>query len=157
MRNILALLLIAILFILLFNFNLFSDFVFYTFCYFIGSLKVWKKPKYNLLRNKCLRNILREKNQNIEKQLEQRKKKKWKKFIDQPNYGYYILNENPGEKSVIEPPQIIDRVQSTDNLRSKSHKNVTVRKGKKNNYAEIVRGCSSRNNKGLKVGFDRGH
>ena len=30
-------------------------------------------------------------------------------------------------------------------------------KGRKKNYAEIVRGCSSRNNKGLKVGFDRGH
>ena len=131
MRNILALLLIAILFILLFSFNLFSDFIFYTFCYFIGSLKVWKKPKYNLLRNKCLRNILREQNQNIEKQLEQRKKKKWKMFIDQPNYGYYTLNENPGEKSVIELPQIIDRVQSTDNLRSEPHKNVTVCKGKK--------------------------
>ena len=58
-----------------------------------------------------VKNILREKNQNIEKQLERRRQKKWKKFIDQPNYGYYIPNENLGEKSVIELPQIIDRVQ----------------------------------------------
>ena len=95
-----------------------------------------------------VKNILREKNQNIEKQLERRRRKKWKKFIDRPNYGYYIPNENPGEKSVIEPPQIINRVQSTDNIRSELDENVTVRKGKEKSYAEIVRGCSSRNNKG---------
>ena len=40
-------------------------------------------------------------------------------------------------------------MQSTDNIRSELHKNVTVRKGKKKSYTEIVRGCSSRNNKGL--------
>ena len=37
----------------------------------------------------------------------------------------------------------------TDNSRNEPHKNVTVRKGKEKSYAEIVRGCSSRNNKGL--------
>ena len=40
-------------------------------------------------------------------------------------------------------------MQSTDNIRSELHKNVTVRKRKKKSYAEIVKGCSSRNNKGL--------
>ena len=40
-------------------------------------------------------------------------------------------------------------MQSTDNSRNEPHKNVTVRKGKEKSYAEIVRGCSSRNNKGL--------
>ena len=46
--------------------------------------------------------ILREKNQNIEKQLKQRRQNKWKKFIDRPNYGYYLTNEKAREKSVIE-------------------------------------------------------
>ena len=96
-----------------------------------------------------VKNILREKNQNIEKQLEQRRQKKWKKFTDWPNCGYYILNENPGEKSVIEPSQIIDRIQSIDNVKSELHKNITVCKWKKKSYAEIVRGCSSRNNEDL--------
>ena len=35
-----------------------------------------------------VKNILREKHQNVEKQLKQRRQKKWKKFIDRPNYGY---------------------------------------------------------------------
>ena len=67
-------------------------------------------------------------------------------FIDQPNYGYYLLNEHPGEKSVIEPTQISDRMQSVDNVKSELHKNITVRKGKKKCYAERVRSSSSRNN-----------
>ena len=96
-----------------------------------------------------VKNILREKNQNIKKQLERRRRKKWKEFIDWPNYGYYIPNENSDEKSVIEPPQITDKVLSTDNVRSELHENATIRKGKKKSYAEIARGCSSRNNKGL--------
>ena len=78
-----------------------------------------------------VKNILREKNQNKEKQLEQRMQKKWKKFIERPNYGYYTPGENPGEKSVTEPPQIIDRMHSVDNLKSELHKNITVCKGKK--------------------------
>ena len=73
-----------------------------------------------------VKNILREKNQNKEKQ---RMQKKWKKFIERPNYGYYTPGENPGDKSVTEPPQIIDRMHSVDNLKSELHKNITVRKG----------------------------
>ena len=64
-------------------------------------------------------------------------------------YGYYVPNENPGEKSVIEPTQIIDGMQSVNNVKSELHKSITVREGKKKNYAEIVKGCSSRINKGL--------
>ena len=55
-----------------------------------------------------VKNILREKNHNMKKQLKQRRKKKWKKFIDRPNYGYYVRNENMSEKSVIETTQIIE-------------------------------------------------
>ena len=51
--------------------------------------------------------IFREKNQNIDKQLKQRRQKMWKKFIDRPNYGYYLTNKKPGEKLVIE--QVISR------------------------------------------------
>ena len=76
-----------------------------------------------------VKNILREKNQNKKKQLEQRMQKKWKKFIERPNYGYYTPGENPGDKSVTEPRQIIDRMHSVDNLKSELHKNITVRKG----------------------------
>ena len=81
-----------------------------------------------------VKNILRENNRNTEKQLEQRREKKWKKFIDRPNYGYYVPNENPDEKSVIEPTQIIERMQSVDNIKSELHKNIAVCKGKKKNY-----------------------
>ena len=94
-------------------------------------------------------NILRDKNRNIKKQLKQRRQKKWKKFIDWPNYGYYSTNENPGEKSVIEPTQIIERMQSVDNVRSKLHKTITIPKEKNKSYAEILRGYGSRNNEGL--------
>ena len=55
-----------------------------------------------------IKNILREKNQNIEKQLKQHRQRKWKKFIDWPNYGYYVPNENLVEKSVIDPAKRID-------------------------------------------------
>ena len=34
-----------------------------------------------------VKNILRENNRNTEKQLEQHREKKWKKFIDRSNYG----------------------------------------------------------------------
>ena len=62
--NILALLFIVVLFIVLLNFNYFSDLYFLHCCYFIESLKVWKKPKHNLLRNKNIWNseILRNRN-----------------------------------------------------------------------------------------------
>ena len=59
-----------------------------------------------------VKNILREKNQNIEKQLKQRRQKKWKKFTFRPNYGYYVPNEKLGEKSVIDPTKMIDRFNS---------------------------------------------
>ena len=96
-----------------------------------------------------VKNILREKNQNIEKQLKQRRQKKWKKFIDRPNYGYYVPNKNPGEKSVIDPTKMMDRIQPVNDVKRELHKNITVRRGKKKSYAEIVRGCSSKNNEGL--------
>ena len=95
------------------------------------------------------KDILGEKNENIEKQLKQRRQKKWKKFIDRPNYGYYVPNENPGEKSVIDPTKMIDRIQPVNDVKRELHKNITVRRGKKKSYAEIVKGCSSKNNKGL--------
>ena len=38
---------------------------------------------------------------------------------------------------------------SIDNVKSELHKNITVRKGKKKSYAEIVKVCSSINNEGL--------
>ena len=38
-----------------------------------------------------VKNILREKNRNIGKQLKQRRQKKWKKFTDWLNYDYYVL------------------------------------------------------------------
>ena len=94
-------------------------------------------------------NIVREKNHNMKKQLKQRRKKKWKKFIDRPNYGYYVRNENMSEKSVIETTQIIDRMRSADTVKSGFHKKVTVRKDNQKSYTEIVRECSSRNNNGL--------
>ena len=55
-----------------------------------------------------IKNILREKNQNIEKQLKQHRQRKWKKFNYWPNYGYYVPNENLVEKSVIDPAKRID-------------------------------------------------
>ena len=94
-------------------------------------------------------NIVREKNHNMKKQLKQRRKKKWKKFIDRLNYGYYVRNENMSEKSVIETTQIIDRMRSADNVKSGFHKKVTFRKDNQKSYTEIVRECSSRNNNGL--------
>ena len=44
------------------------------------------------------------------------------------------------KKSVTEPTQIIDRVQSVNNVQSESHKSITFRRGKKKSFAEIVRG-----------------
>ena len=85
-----------------------------------------------------VKNILREKNRNIEKQL----KKKWKKFIVRPNYRYSEPNENLGEKSVTEPTQINGSMQSVDNAKSEKHKNIAARKGKKKSYAKIVRGAA---------------
>ena len=84
-----------------------------------------------------VKNILREKNQNIAKQLKQRRQRKWKKFIDRPNYAYYLPNENPGEKSVIDPTKRIDRIQPVNNVKRELHKNITVRRGKKKSYTEI--------------------
>ena len=78
-----------------------------------------------------VKNILRENNRNTQKQLEQRREKKWKKFIDRPNYGYYVPNENPDEKSVIEPTQIIERMQSVDNVKSECTKILLFAKGRK--------------------------
>ena len=71
------------------------------------------------------------------------------KFTDRSNYVYYVPNEKPGEKSVIDPSKMIDRIQPVNNVKSEFHKNITVRRGKKKSYAEIVRGCSSKNNEGL--------
>ena len=96
-----------------------------------------------------VKNILREKNQNIEKQLKQRRQKKWKNFIDRPNYGYYVPNKNPGEKSVIDPTKMMGRIQPVNDVKRELHKNITVRRGKKKSYAEIVRRCSSKNSEGL--------
>ena len=76
------------------------------------------------------KHILREKHRIIEKQLEQRRQEKWKKFIDQPNYCYYVMNENAGEKSVIEPTQIIDRMESVDSIKSCTKK-LLFTKGRK--------------------------
>ena len=53
-RNILTLRFITIL---LFFYSIlisFQIYTFYPFSYFIESLKVWKKPKYNILINKCV-------------------------------------------------------------------------------------------------------
>ena len=47
-----------------------------------------------------------------------------------PNYGCYVPIENQVEKSVIEPTQNIDRMQSADNVISELHKNSTVCKEK---------------------------
>ena len=96
-----------------------------------------------------VKKILREKNENIEKQLKQRRQIKWMKFIDRRSYGYYVPNDNPGEKSVIDPTKMIDRIQPVNDIKRELHKNITVRRGKKKSYAEIVRGCSSKNNEGL--------
>ena len=71
------------------------------------------------------------------------------KFTDRSNYVYYVPNEKPGEKSVIDPSKMIDRIQPVNNVKSEFHKNITVRRGKKKSYAEIVRGWSSKNNDGL--------
>ena len=51
-------------------------------------------------------------------------------------------NENPGEKSVIEPTQIIGRTQSVDNVKSELHTNITVPKWKKKSSAEIASGTA---------------
>ena len=67
-------------------------------------------------------NILREKNQNIWKQLKQRRQKKWEKFIDRLNYGYYVPDENPGEKSVIDHTKMIDRIQPVNDVKRVLHK-----------------------------------
>ena len=47
-----------------------------------------------------------------------------------PNYGCYVPIEDQVEKSVIEPTQNIDRMQSADNVISELHKNSTVCKEK---------------------------
>ena len=96
-----------------------------------------------------VKNFLRENNQNKEKQLKQRIQKKQKKFTGQPNYGYYVPNENPGEKSVIDPTKMTDRIRPVNDVKKELRKNITVRRGKKKSYAEIVRGCSSKNKEGL--------
>ena len=71
------------------------------------------------------------------------------KFTDRPNYVYYVPNEKPGEKSIIDPSKMIDRIQPVNNVKSEFHKKITVRRGKKKSYAEIMRGWSSKNNDGL--------
>ena len=44
---------------------------------------------------------------------------------------------------------MIDRIQQVNNVKSKLHKNITVCRGEKKSYAEMVRGCISKNNEGL--------
>ena len=44
---------------------------------------------------------------------------------------------------------MIDRIQPVNNVKSEFHKKITVRRGKKKSYAELMRGWSSKNNDGL--------
>ena len=54
------------------------------------------------------------------------RQKKWKKFIVQWSYGYYVPNENPGEKSVIEPTQIMP---STEDISKNSVYKMEINNG----------------------------
>ena len=44
---------------------------------------------------------------------------------------------------------MIDRIQPVNNAKSELHQIITLHRGKKKCYAEIVRGCSSKNSVGL--------
>ena len=44
---------------------------------------------------------------------------------------------------------MMDRIQLVNGVKRELHKNITVRRGKKKSYAEIVRECSSKRNEGL--------
>ena len=82
-----------------------------------------------------IRPALEEKNHEMNKQLEKRREKKWKKFMGCPDYGYYTpKTESLKEKNLKSrsPKQVT--VNDTQ-----SHRNVTVRKKNKRSYAEIVK------------------
>ena len=67
-----------------------------------------------------------------------RREKKWKKFTNRPNYGYYSRKGDPPHQQVlVSKPE--EAVEANDS--SSLHRNVTVRKNKrkKKSYAEIVK------------------
>lgn len=43
---------------------------------------------------------------------------------------------------------MIGRIQPVNDVKRELHKNIAVCKGKQKSYAEIVRGCSSKNKQG---------
>ena len=70
--------------------------------------------------------------------LKNRREKKWKKFANRPNYGYYSPKVDPPRQQflVSSPKEVV-----VANDSSSLHRNVTARKNrrKKKSYAEIVR------------------
>ena len=82
-----------------------------------------------------IRTALEEKNSEINKQLEKRKEKKWKKFTGQPDYGYYTPNTGSHKEENLKNRSPKEVIVNDMQLQ----RNVTVHKQKKGSYEEIVK------------------
>ena len=83
-------------------------------------------------------NHLKEKNHKLKEKLKKRREKKWKKFTNRPNYGYYSRKGDlPHQQVLVSSPEEVVGASDSSSL----HRNVTVRKNKRKrkSYAEIVK------------------
>ena len=83
-------------------------------------------------------NHLKEKNHKLKEKLKKRREKKWKKFTNRPNYGYYSRKSDlPHQQVLVSSPEEVVGASDSSSL----HRNVTVRKNKRKrrSYAEIVK------------------
>ena len=85
-----------------------------------------------------VRKHLKEKNHKLKEKLKKRREKKWKKFTNHPNYGYYSPKGDPPHQQVlVSSPEEVVAANDSSNL----HRNVTARKNKRKrkSYAEVVK------------------
>ena len=86
-----------------------------------------------------VRKHLKEKNHKLKEKLKKRREKKWKKFTNHPNYGYYSPKGDPPHQQVlVSSPEDSSPVANDS---SSLHRNVTVckNKRKRKSYMEIDR------------------
>ena len=85
-----------------------------------------------------VRKHLKDKNGKLKEKLKKRREKKWKKFTNHPNYGYYLpKGDPPHQKVLVSSPEEVVEANDSSSL----HRNVIVRKNKRKrrSYAEIVK------------------